>query len=185
MRVISGSARGRKLREPKGMDIRPTADHVKEAVFDIIQFRIPGASVLDLFTGTGQLGIEALSRGAARVVMVDQSQEAVKLARENLRICAFEQRAELVCAESVSFLRRGERFDVIFLDPPYDGDLLDRAIESILRFDILKDNGIMVCESRVEKSLPPLSGPYFFKKEYRYGRIKLTTIVRRQEEEQT
>ena len=178
MRVISGSARGRRLREPKGMDIRPTADHVKEAVFDIIQFRIPGASVLDLFTGTGQLGIEALSRGAAECVFVDRRADAVELIRQNVKLCALEDRARIRKGDALAYLRSGEKFDLILLDPPYASDLLDQALESITRFDICRAHGIIMAESASEHVLPPVRPPYRLYREYRYGKIKLTVYHR-------
>ena len=121
MRVITGTARGRKLLEPSGMDIRPTADVVKEAVFNIIQFDIEGRRVLDLFAGTGQLGIEALSRGAAECVFVDESAKAVKLVRENLSRCKLQGRVMQAEMPSRACLV-GKNYDIIFLDPPYDND---------------------------------------------------------------
>ena len=122
MRVITGTARGRKLLEPDGMAVRPTTDMVKEAMFNIVQFDIEGRRVLDLFAGTGQLGIEALSRGAAECVFVDESAKSVKLVRTNLERCALLCRVEQ--ADSIGFLRQVGKFELIFLDPPYDSDLL-------------------------------------------------------------
>lgn len=172
MRVITGTARGRRLREPEGRAIRPTTDNVKEAVFNTIQFDIEGRRVLDLFAGTGQLGIEALSRGAAAAVFVDESSEAVRLVRENLARCGLA--GQVVQTESIGYLSGCGRFDIIFLDPPYDTGLLDRAIQTVIRFDILADGGIMVCESRREKALPALAPPYYLLREKNYGKIKLT-----------
>lgn len=174
MRVISGSARGRKLREPDGQAIRPTTDMVKESVFNIIQFEIQGRRVLDLFAGTGQLGIEALSRGADSAVFVDESSDAVRLVRENLKNMGFEDKSVVTRKDAAAFLRRGERFDVIFLDPPYETGLIEAAIKSIIEFDILKDNGIIICETKAEKKLPEGIAPYKKGKEYKYGRIKIT-----------
>ena len=122
MRVITGTARGRKLKEPVGMDIRPTTDGVKEAVFSMLQFVIEGRRCLDLFAGTGQLGIECLSRGAASVTFVDESREAIALVRENLSRCRMT--ADVVQTDSVGFIGRDGKYDIIFLDPPYDTDLL-------------------------------------------------------------
>ncbi len=178
MRVITGMARGRKLYEPVGSDIRPTTDQVKEAIFNIIQFDIEGRRVLDLFSGTGQLGIEALSRGAAEVVFIDSSRESVKLTQKNVDLINAGDRAKVYCRDALGFLSSGEKFDVIIMDPPYDTALLDDAIEAIIRFDILKDNGIMVCESAKDKPMPELSGPYSKGREYRYGKIKLTVYLR-------
>ena len=116
MRVITGSARGRKLKTPENYDIRPTTDNVKESVFNIIQFDIEGRRVLDLFAGTGQLGIECLSRGASSAVFVDQSREAVKIVKENLKACGLT--GTVVQADAMSFLRTCGKFDIIFVDPP-------------------------------------------------------------------
>ena len=104
MRVITGSARGRKLKEITGMDIRPTTDKVKESIFNIVQFDVEGRRVLDLFGGTGQLGIEALSRGAEKCVFVDQSREAVKVIRENVALTGFENQSRIVQGDAISFL---------------------------------------------------------------------------------
>ena len=179
MRVISGTARGRKLKELQGMDTRPTTDKVKESMFNIIQFELEGRRVLDLFGGTGQLGIEALSRGAAGCTFVDQRREAAALIRENVKLVGFSDRAKVVQGESLSFLSAcREKFDVIFLDPPYQSGLLEKSVEAIQRFDILGEYGIIVCESPADWSIPPLEPPYEAGREYRYGQIKLT-ICRR------
>ena len=179
MRIITGSARGRKLKEPKGMDTRPTTDKVKEGLFNIIQFELEGRRVLDLFAGTGQLGLEALSRGAEHCTFVDQRREAAALVKENVKLCRFEGQARVVQGESQAFLRAcGEKFDVIFLDPPYQTNLLEQCIEKITRFDILREHGIIVCESGTEWTIPPLEPPYEAGREYRYGQIKLTVCRR-------
>ena len=179
MRVISGMARGRKLKELQGMETRPTTDKVKESLFNIIQFEIEGRRVLDLFGGTGQLGVEALSRGAARCTFVDQRREAVSLIRENLKLCGLSENARVVQGEALAFLSScGEKFDLILLDPPYEGELLTRAIEAITRFDILSEHGIMVCESAADRLLPQVAPPYEQGREYRYGKIKLTVFRR-------
>ncbi|MBQ6539942.1 MAG: 16S rRNA (guanine(966)-N(2))-methyltransferase RsmD [Oscillospiraceae bacterium] len=179
MRIISGTKRGRKLKEPADYSVRPTTDMVKEAVFNIIQFDIEGRKVLDLFAGSGQLGIEALSRGAASAVFVDKAPDSLKLVRENIKLAGFEKESRIVAADSIAFLSGGEKFDLIFLDPPYDTDLLEKSIISVNKFDILKENGIMVCESQKEKVLPEVTEPYFRLKEYRYGKIRITTFSRR------
>ena len=175
MRVISGTARGRRLGELEGMETRPTTDRVKEALFNIVQFEIPGRKILDLFGGTGQLGIEALSRGAAHCTFVDQRSDVAALIRSNLKLTGLSAQSRVVQGDSLGFLQTcGEQFDVIFLDPPYRADLLERAVEAIAAFDILREHGIMVCESALDKALPTLNAPYERGKEYRYGKIKLT-----------
>ncbi|MBQ7460334.1 MAG: 16S rRNA (guanine(966)-N(2))-methyltransferase RsmD [Oscillospiraceae bacterium] len=176
MRVITGEARGRKLREPVGMDIRPTTDMVKESIFNIIQFGLEGARALDLFAGTGQLGIEALSRGAAECVFVDRSEEALKLVRENLKLTGLESRARVVRGDSLAYLRSGEKFDVVFIDPPYDTDLLEKSLNFATGFDILRENGIIICESRKNKAIPQPERDGYSVKEYKYGKIKLTVF---------
>ncbi len=173
MRVISGSVRGKRLREPANYDIRPTTDKVKESIFNIIQFDIEGRRVLDLFAGTGQLGIECLSRGAVEVTFVDQSREAIAIVRENLKSCGFG--ARVVQEDSISFLSRGGKYDIILLDPPYATNLLDKALQIINSVDILTEGGIIMCESGREKPMPDMNMPYFKRKEYNYGKVKLTT----------
>ena len=179
MRVISGSARGRRLKELQGMETRPTTDRVKEALFSIIQFELPGREVLDLFAGTGQLGIEALSRGAARCTFVDQRKDAAALVRENLKLTGLSDQARVVQGDSISYLMScREKFHVIFLDPPYESGLLEKAMETIAAFDILREHGIMICESPLGQVLPELPQPYERGKDYRYGKIKLTVYRR-------
>ncbi len=172
MRVISGTARGRRLAEPKDMSIRPTTDKVKESIFNIVQFDIEGRRVLDLFAGTGQLGIEALSRGAASVTFVDEGSQAIKLMNENLKTCGFS--AQVIKGSSLSFLSSCGKFDLIFVDPPYDSTLAELALKQIIQFDILSDGGIIIFETMRETVLTPPKEPYFIRREYTYGKVKLT-----------
>ena len=172
MRVITGTARGRRLKTPEGMDIRPTTDNVKESVFNILQFDIEGRRVLDLFAGTGQLGIECLSRGAKEVVFIDQSRDAVKIAKDNLKACGFS--APVLQQDAISYLSACGKFDLIFVDPPYDAGLYKTVLEKINSIDILSEGGIILCESRRETDMPELQTPYYLRKEYRYGKVKLS-----------
>ena len=179
MRVITGTARGRKLKDLPGMDTRPTTDKVKESIFNIIQFDVEGRRVLDLFAGTGQLGIEALSRGAERCVFVDSSRAAVNVVKENLAATGFEQQGRVVQSDALSFLTScREKFALCFLDPPYASNLLDEALTRIAEIDIMLENGIIICESAADKLLPTLPEPYKMGREYRYGKIKLTLYHR-------
>ena len=171
MRVITGSARGRKLKTPENYDIRPTTDNVKESVFNILQFDIEGRKVLDLFAGTGQMGIECLSRGAESAVFVDRSAAAVKLIKENLKNCNLQ--GTVLCQDALSYLRSCGKFDLIFVDPPYDSDLYEEVLNSINLFDILHDGGIIMCEARRGRELPELTGAYRKIKEYSYGKVRL------------
>lgn len=184
MRVITGTARGRRLKELEGMETRPTTDRVKEGLFSIIQFDIEGRRVLDLFAGTGQLGIECLSRGAASAVFVDRRTDAVKLIRENLKATELTDRATVVSGDSMEYLKgQREKFDLIFLDPPYAAELLEAAISHIVKFDILAPHGIIVAEHPAEKNLPAVESPYRLHRTYRYGKIGLT-IYRRGQDQQ-
>ena len=176
MRVISGTCRGRKLLEPEGKAVRPTTDQVKEALFNIIQFDIEGRKALDLFAGTGQLGIEALSRGAAECVFVDSARDSVRLVQENLRRCGLA--ARVIQCDALGFLKTREKFDLVFLDPPYGTGLDARAMEAVKEFDILSKGGIMICESRPEAELPDIPAEYGSTRTYRYGKIKLTVVTR-------
>ena len=184
MRVITGTARGRRLKELAGMETRPTTDRVKEGLFSAIQFEIEGRKVLDLFAGTGQLGIECLSRGAAYAVFVDRRADAVKLIRENLKLTELSDRARVVAGDSMEFLQSlRERFDIVFLDPPYAAGLLEPAIACLTEFDILSPHGIIVAEHPADQRLPALNPPYRVHRTYRYGKIALTMIRRSGDEE--
>lgn len=179
MRVIAGEARGRRLKEVTGEDIRPTSDRVKEAMFSILQFDLEGRRVLDLFGGTGQLGIEALSRGAAHCVFVELRRDAAQLIRDNLAHTGFTDRAQVVQGDSVSYLLSNkEGFDVILLDPPYGQEMIDKTLQIITTVDKLSENGIIICENRSNFDWPSLPEPYALQKEYRYGKIALALYRR-------
>lgn len=175
MRVITGKARGVQLKTPEGMKTRPTTDRVKEALFSIIQFEIPGAKVLDLFGGTGQLGIEALSRGASSAVFVDAAEPACKLIRENLKRTQLDQQGRVIRGDYMDFLKRNrEQFDIIFLDPPYAEVFLENALKCITEIDILQSNGIIVTERPLDKELPWEYEGYQRSRDYKYGKTLLT-----------
>ena len=174
MRIVSGKYRGRAINPPKNLRARPTTDFAKENLFNVLGnlLDFEECDVLDLFAGTGQLGIETLSRGARSAVFVDESRAAVQLVRANLALCRLQ--GDVVQGESLGYLRTCGKFDLIFLDPPYDTGLLDKALENVVQFDILAEGGIIVCESRREKVLPQLRAPYHLLTERNYGKIKLT-----------
>ena len=175
MRVISGKAKGIVLKTPDGMQTRPTADRVKEALFSILQFEIPGTKVLDLFGGTGQLGIEAISRGAKSAVFVDAGDAPCRLIKENLRRAKMENEARVVHADYLQFLSQcRESFDIIFLDPPYAEVFLENAIKKISEIDILQSGGIIVTERPVEKTLNLEIDGFSRSKDYKYGRTLIT-----------
>ena len=171
MRVITGSAGGRKLKSPENDAVRPTTDQVKEAVFNILQFDLEGRRILDLFGGTGQLGIEALSRGAREAGFVDSSRSSVSLIRENLKTCGMQ--AEVLQTDALSYLGRGEKFDIIFIDPPYDAGLYTAVLERINAVDNLTEGGIIIVEARASEALPAMKAPYKMLREKKYGSVKI------------
>ena len=173
MRIIAGSARGRKLFSPEGMDVRPTTDKVKESLFNIIQFEVPGARVLDLFAGTGQLGLEALSRGAEEAVFVDASGKSLAIVKKNAALCGFGEKARLVSGDAFAFLARGEGpFDIAFLDPPYHKGLCVKAME--LLPPVLRGGATVICETQADEALPERFGTFARDREYRYSAIRLS-----------
>ena len=175
MRVITGTARGTVLKAPKGMQTRPTMDQVKEGLFSAIQFEIEGRRVLDLFAGSGQLGIEALSRGAKSAVFVDASREACAVVRENLVKTRLSDRAQLVQADYLGYLARcRDTFDLVFLDPPYAEVFLENALRKISEIDILSDSGIIICERPSEKQLLGDFPGLLHYRDYRYGKAAVT-----------
>ena len=176
MRVITGSARGRRLKTPANDEIRPTTDNVKEAVFNILQFDIEGRRVLDLFAGTGQLGIECLSRGAASAVFVDRDHAALQLVRDNLKICGLT--GTTVNADALSYLKSCGRFDLVFVDPPYDSGLYDEVLRTMNQVDKLSEGGIIIVEARRDTPLPDMDPPYRMLREYRYGKVKIRTYTK-------
>ncbi len=173
MRVITGTARGCRLETLAGEATRPTTDKVKEALFSAIQFDLPYKSVLDLFAGSGQLGIEALSRGAARCTFVDQNKKAVDIIRRNLQTTRLAEKAQVVTADALGFLARtSETFDVVFLDPPYASSLLMPALEGAVTK--LRTGGMIICESDDGTVLPEVVGELSVYRTYKYGRIHIT-----------
>ena len=175
MRVITGTARGVQLKTPEGIQTRPTSDRVKEALFSIIQFDVPGKRVLDLFGGTGQLGIEALSRGAKSAVFVDAGDKACKLIRENLHRCKMDNNAQIIRADYLQYLQTcRDKFGLIFLDPPYAEVFLENALKKITEIDILESGGIIVAERPVGKALLCEFPGFSRSKDYKYGQTLLT-----------
>ena len=174
MRVTTGSARGRNLKAPPDSDVtRPTSDMTKQAMFNIVQFEVEGAEVLDLFAGSGQLGIEALSRGAKQATFVDNSREAQQTIVENLQHTKLLPQARLISTDFVTFLSRGQNlFDIAFLDPHYQKKMIDAALPLVARR--MRKTGVILCESENNEVLPDAAQDFVKVKEYRYGRAKLT-----------
>ena len=175
MRVITGKARGTVLKTPDGMITRPTSDRVKEALFSIVQFELPAARVLDLFGGTGQLGIEALSRGAKSAVFVDEREDACRLIRENLKRTKMENLCRVIRSDYSAYLRScRDKFDIIFLDPPYVEVFLENSIKIITEIDILQTGGIIVTERPAGKEISWHFSGLKRSKDYKYGNTILT-----------
>ena len=173
MRVITGSARGRRLETLPGEDItRPTSESVKEALFSMIQFEIEDARVLDLFAGSGQLGIEALSRGASFCTFVENNKSARAVTERNITHCGFEQKSQVVLRDAVSFLSGSGRYDIAFLDPPYHKGLVEKAMPLLV--EKMSETGIISCETARDEELPERFGDFTVWRSRAYGKIKLT-----------
>lgn len=170
MRIITGQARGCRLATLPGDDTRPTSERVKEAVFSIIHFEIEGRRVLDLFAGSGQMGLEALSRGASGCVFVDRNPDAVEVIRQNQRTAGLTASTQVLCQDALSYLsRQHDRFDIVFLDPPYAAQgLLEECLHKVVPF--MNAGGVILCETGDETQLPEQVGDFCLQKTYRYGK---------------
>ncbi len=170
MRIITGSARGRRLDTLPGEDTRPTAERVKEGLFSALQFEIEGRHVLDLFAGCGQLGVEALSRGAASCLFVDKNPAAVEIIRKNLKQTGLQEHASVISQDALAYLSYGsEQFDIAFLDPPYKAGLMLPALSAVAKR--MRPGGVIVCETDDAVDLPEQVGDYVMARRYRYGKI--------------
>lgn len=176
MRIITGKARGVRLDTLPGLDTRPTAERTKEAVFSMLAFDIEGRRVLDLFAGSGQMGLEALSRGAASVTMVDCAKAAVEIIKKNTAKTKL-QGAETVCADCVNWLegaaKKGISYDIVFMDPPYAQKLIPRCLEKLLRGNLIKKTTLIICESGAAEDVfcgdEDLAAKFDVVKSTRYG----------------
>jgi len=175
MRVITGQARGMKLVTLEGEDVRPTTDMVKEAIFSIIQFDVPGANVLDLFAGSGQLGIEALSREASSCTFIDKSRASADVVKQNLEHCKLTANAKVENTDSINFLKlTPARYDIALLDPPYRQGLIDKAMPLLER--VMNEGAVIVCEHEKEYLPKEAYGSLVLRKQYRYGKIMLSVF---------
>lgn len=175
MRVITGELRGKKLVTLEGESVRPTSDKAKEAIFSIIQFDLPGAEVLDLFAGSGQLGIEALSRGAKHCVFVDKSKESIGVVKQNVESCKLSAQTRILNYDAIDYLKMAPKsFDIAFLDPPYENGLIESALP--LLESKIKPMGIVVCEHEAGLVLPETIGRLTLRKRYSYGKIIAVTV---------
>ena len=180
MRVITGTARGKRLITAEGLDVRPTPERVKEALFSAIQFDIEGRTVLDLFAGSGQIGIEALSRGAEKAVFVDQSPVSIDHINRNLKNTELFDKAKVIRGDYTAvLLGMTEKFDYVFLDPPYASGFLEKALKLVQKN--VKEHGVVICEHPKEQVLPEEVDGFAIKKQYRYGKVYITFYVSKHE----
>ncbi len=184
MRIITGRARGTHLTTLEGVATRPTAERTKEAVFSVIAFEIPDATVLDLFAGSGQLGLEALSRGAKRAVFCDRSADAVRVIRANAEKTRLLPSCEILCLDAEAALGRlkgRERFDIVFLDPPYAAHLVPRALTLLDELDLLSPTARIICETAEEGDVfdgnAALSSRFSVARTARYGAAYVTILT--------
>lgn len=181
MRVITGTARGRKLVAPEGTNTRPTTDMVKESIFSVIQFDVPGARVLDLFSGSGQMGVEALSRGAVSAVFVDSAKSAINAIKQNLDNLGFADKAKVYPMEAKTYLlSAAEKFDIALIDPPYNQGLAAQVLPTVAKR--MAENGIIVCETQMGDPMPEAAGDFALNKSYRYGKV-IVHVYRKEADE--
>lgn len=182
MRIITGEYRGRRLESPAGYDVRPTSDKVKEAVFNIIMNEVWDATCVDLFAGTGNLGLEALSRGAKKCYFGDNSWESINLIKNNVKMCRAEDKSVIIAGDYSKILGRiNEKVDIFFLDPPYKDGLYENCLEIIDSLDLLSEEGIIVAEHGVRDYVPETVGSLEIIKERKYGKIMVTIYAKKSE----
>ncbi|MBP2240009.1 16S rRNA (guanine(966)-N(2))-methyltransferase RsmD [Cytobacillus eiseniae] len=182
MRVVSGTRKGKQLKAVPGHSTRPTTDKVKEAIFNMVGPYFEGGVCLDLFAGSGGLGIEALSRGADKAIFVDRDGKAIQTIHENVKICEFEDQSEIFRNDAEralkAILKRELTFHRIFLDPPYKKQQLLKLLEFIQAEDLLEEDGLIICEHGSEIVLPPIVGQLVQRKQEKYGMIAITIYER-------
>ena len=183
MRITAGTMRGRRLRAPSGLELRPTSDKVKEALFNILSSQIEGATLLDLYAGTGGIGIDALSRGAQNVVFVENNKRHLQYLKKNIASISFEGKAEIFATAATDFLRKAKKqmrsFDIIFVDPPYQSSEIEKILPMIQEGDMIVDQGLVVIEHFHKKTLPERVENLFSLKKYKYGETVLSFYAKK------
>ena len=184
MRVITGTARGRKLLTPEGFDTRPTTDKIKEAICSALHFDFQGAKILDLFAGSGQMAIEGMSRGGRAATLIDSDPKAIACIQQNVKACGFAENCTVLRTDAIAFLQRcREKYDIALLDPPYHKDILQQVIPLLL--PLMTENGILVCEHEPETHLPENFDAFHLQKEKKYGKIAVSIYRIPAEEEES
>lgn len=186
MRIITGSAKGVRLETLEGVETRPTAERVKEAVFSMLQFDIEGRSVLDLFSGSGQMALEALSRGASEAVLIDRSKNAIRIIEKNAEKCRLSSRCQIYNYDAIDYIKRNNerKFDIIFLDPPYASGLYQPTLLALYEYDMLKPSSVIVCESDFDlifESEPRLKDKYEVRRSSKYSKTVITLLEPKRE----
>lgn len=188
MRIVTGSARGTNLQTLEGDMTRPTPAAVKEAIFSSIQFDLEGRNMLDLFAGSGQMGLEALSRGAAKATFVDSNRDAVNIITENAKKTRLYQKSNVLCMDWEQYIKSASGrnlFDIVFLDPPYASELVPKVVCALFDAELVNENSIVICESgsAIDVEDTMIKSRYNVKKEVRYGRVFVTYLIPRSENE--
>ena len=191
MRISAGEFKGRRLSSAKALrfvkkrdELRPTSSKVKESIFNIVGEKIKGAEFVDLYAGTGAVGMEAMSRGAKMVFFVEADRKRAELIKAMLKDCGCFERAEIIKSKASDFIKKAERdnskFDIIFLDPPYHGEELEAALSLLAEGTLLSDDGIIIAEHTSKKKFSDMIGKLVKKKAYKYGDTMLTLFRKKQ-----
>lgn len=186
MRIITGKAKGIRLETLEGEETRPTAERVKEAVFSMLQFDIEGRRVLDLFAGSGQMALEALSRGAASAVLIDKSKNALRIIEKNVSKTKLSDVCDIRNSDALDYIKRnrGQHFDIVFLDPPYASGLYQPVLKALSEYDLLKPTSVIVCESDFSELLngdKMLENTYCVKRSSKYSKTVITLLELKRE----
>ena len=182
MRIVAGEFKGRKLAVPRDDSVRPTAEKVREAVFSMLQNEIPDAVVLDLFAGTGSLGLEALSRGARRAYFVDRDRQSIALVRSNVKACGAEERSVILCSDYGSAIGRiHDRAHIVFLDPPYKAGLMEDCLSRLASSELLPEGGLIVAEHGREEILPDDLSCLHRIRDRKYGKVRVSVYEKQEE----
>lgn len=173
MRIIAGEAKGRRINAPVGRETRPTSDRVKESIFNILGDRVPGAKILDLFAGTGNMGLEAISRGAEHCIFIDSSKEAIRIIHENINTLKYQDKCEVYNNDAIAAMeilnKRNIKFDIIFLDPPYHKNIITTVLKTLNNTEILNHNGLIIAEHDNKDIVPDVFNEFIMIKKAEYG----------------